>query len=59
MLTPIGCMGVPAIELRQSSEQPSAVRALATIFAAQLAGWIDCASEVDIAARRRQRLRAE
>jgi len=53
MITPIGCMGVLAIELRQNSEQTGAVRALATIFAAQLAGWIDCASEVEIAARRR------
>jgi Helix-turn-helix domain/GAF domain len=53
MITPIGCMGVLAIELHQNSEQTGAVRALATIFAAQLAGWIDCASEVEIAARRR------
>jgi len=53
MITPIGCMGVLAIELRQSGEETGAVRALATIFAAQLAGWIDCASDVEIAARRR------
>ena len=37
LLTPVGCVGVLAIELRHGSEQRESVRALATIFAAQLA----------------------
>jgi transcriptional regulator with XRE-family HTH domain len=37
LLTPLGCGGVLAVELRQGGEQRETVRALATIFAAQLA----------------------
>jgi transcriptional regulator with XRE-family HTH domain len=46
LMTSMGCMGVLAIELQQTREQAGSVRALATIFAAQLAGWIGCAREV-------------
>jgi helix-turn-helix protein/GAF domain-containing protein len=37
LLTPAGCAGVLAIELPHGSEQTNSVRAVATIFAAQLA----------------------
>ena len=37
LMTPAGCAGVLAIELQHGSEQRESVRALATIFAAQLA----------------------
>ena len=37
LLTPAGCAGVLAIELQHGSEQTRSVRAVATIFAAQLA----------------------
>jgi hypothetical protein len=37
LLTPAGCAGVLAIELQHGSEQTKSVRAVATIFAAQLA----------------------
>jgi hypothetical protein len=37
LLTPTGCAGVLAIELSHGSEQATSVRAVATIFAAQLA----------------------
>ena len=37
LMTPTGCVGVLAIELRHGREQRESVRALATIFAAQLA----------------------
>ena len=37
LLTPAGCAGVLAIELQHGSEQTGSVRAVATIFAAQLA----------------------
>jgi len=37
LLTPDGCVGVLAVELRQGGEQKESVRALAAIFAAQLA----------------------
>lgn len=53
LMTSIGCMGVLAIELQQTREQAGSVRALATIFAAQLAGWIGCAREVETADRLR------
>jgi hypothetical protein len=53
LMTPMGCMGVLAIELQQTREQAGSVRALATIFAAQLAGWIGCAREVEAADRLR------
>jgi GAF domain-containing protein len=37
LMTSSGCVGVLAVELRQSGEQRESVRALATILAAQLA----------------------
>jgi hypothetical protein len=37
LLTPAGCAGVLAIELQHGSEQTTSARAVATIFAAQLA----------------------
>jgi hypothetical protein len=37
LLTPAGCAGVLALELQHGSEQARSVRAIATIFAAQLA----------------------
>ena len=40
MLTPAGCAGVLAMELRHGGEQARSVRAVATIFAAQLAQLI-------------------
>jgi hypothetical protein len=40
LLTPAGCAGVLAIELQHGSEQAIPVRAVATIFAAQLAQLI-------------------
>jgi transcriptional regulator with XRE-family HTH domain len=40
MLTPAGCAGVLAIELQHGSEEMRSVRAVATIFAAQLAQLI-------------------
>ena len=40
LLTPAGCAGVLAIELQHGSEQSRSVRAVATIFAAQLAQLI-------------------
>jgi transcriptional regulator with XRE-family HTH domain len=40
LLTPAGCTGVLAIELQHGSEQTRSVRAVATIFAAQLSQLI-------------------
>ncbi len=40
LLTPAGCAGVLAIELQHGNEQSRSVRAVATIFAAQLAQLI-------------------
>jgi hypothetical protein len=37
LMTPAGCSGALAIELRHGSAQKDPVRAVATIFAAQLA----------------------
>jgi GAF domain-containing protein len=37
LMTPAGCVGVFAVELQRGGEQLESVRALATIFAAQLA----------------------
>jgi hypothetical protein len=44
MLTPGGCVGVLALELRHGGEQRDSVRALATIFAAQLAPLVEFAT---------------
>ena len=43
LLTPTGCGGVLAVELRQGGERRESVRALATIFAAQLATFVGSA----------------
>ena len=40
LMTPVGCVGVFAVELQHGGEQRERVRALATIFAAQLATMI-------------------
>jgi hypothetical protein len=37
LMTPAGCAGVLALEMRHGGEQRESVRALATIFAAHLA----------------------
>jgi hypothetical protein len=50
MVTPAGCVGVLAIELQHGREQRESMRALATIFAAQLArvvGASQSAEEAD------------
>ena len=52
LMTPEGCVGVLAIELRHRSEQRESVRALATIFAAQLATLIGAARPAEVADRR-------
>ena len=43
LMTPAGCTGVLAVELRHGGEQRESVRALATIFAAQLATFVGSA----------------
>jgi len=43
LMTPAGCTGVFAVELRHGGEQKESVRALATIFAAQLATFVGSA----------------
>ena len=43
LLTPAGCTGVLAVELRHGAEHRESVRALATIFAAQLATFVGSA----------------
>jgi transcriptional regulator with XRE-family HTH domain len=52
LMTPAGCAGVLAIELKDGSEQRPPVRALATIFAAQLARVVDAARPVEAADRK-------
>jgi transcriptional regulator with XRE-family HTH domain len=44
LMTPAGCTGVLAVELRHGGEQRKSVRALATIFAAQLATFVGSAT---------------
>jgi len=44
LLTPAGCVGALGVELRDGGEQRDDVRAVATIFAAQLATWVGSAS---------------
>ena len=48
LLTPAGCAGVLAIELPHGSELTRSVRAVATIFAAQLAPLIGGAQPADV-----------
>jgi transcriptional regulator with XRE-family HTH domain len=43
LMAPVGCVGVLAIELQHGAEQRESVRAVATIFAAQLATLIEAA----------------
>jgi len=52
LLTRGGCVGVLAIELQHRREQKGSVRALATIFAAQLATLVGAAQPAETADRR-------
>jgi transcriptional regulator with XRE-family HTH domain len=52
LMTPIGCAGVLAIELQHGGEQRESVRALVTIFAAQLARLVGAARPAEAADRR-------
>jgi transcriptional regulator with XRE-family HTH domain len=47
LMTPVGCVGVLAVELQHGSEHKASVRALATIFAAQLATLVGTARLAD------------
>jgi transcriptional regulator with XRE-family HTH domain len=51
LMTPVGCVGVLAIELQHGSEQWESVRALVTIFAAQLARLVGAARPAEAADR--------
>jgi len=51
-MTPAGCVGVLAVELRHGSEQKESVRGLVTIFAAQLARVIGASRLTEAADRR-------
>ena len=52
LMAPAGCVGVLAIELRQGNEQREPIRALATIFAAQVARLVDASRPAEAAHRR-------
>jgi hypothetical protein len=52
LMTPGGCTGVLAIEVQHGREQTGSVRALVTIFAAQLARWIGAERPAEISDRR-------
>lgn len=52
LITPLGCIGVFAVELKGENEQRPAVRALATIVAAQLARLIAAAQPAEAANRK-------
>jgi len=52
LMAPGGCVGVLAIEVQNRSEQIGSVRALVTIFAAQLASWIHAGRPVELSDRR-------
>ncbi len=52
LLTPVGCEGVLAIELQHGREEREPVRALATIFAAQLATLIGAGRPDEASGRR-------
>jgi transcriptional regulator with XRE-family HTH domain len=47
LLTAAGCVGALGVELRDGGEQRDSVRAVAAIFAAQLAAWVGLASLAD------------
>jgi transcriptional regulator with XRE-family HTH domain len=51
LMTPAGCAGVLAIELTHRREERGSVRALATIFAAQLAALIGASRPAEAAGR--------
>ena len=53
LMTPVGCVGVLAVELQHGSEQRGLVRALVTIVAAQLARLAAAVGPADAADRRR------
>jgi hypothetical protein len=53
MMAPGGCVGVLAIEVQNRTEQLGSVRALVTIFAAQLARWIPAVRTAEMPDRRR------
>jgi transcriptional regulator with XRE-family HTH domain len=52
LMTPMGCVGVLALELQHGSEQRESVRALATMFAAQLASLVGTTHLADATDRR-------
>jgi transcriptional regulator with XRE-family HTH domain len=52
LMTPSGCGGVLALEVPNGREQTAAVRALAAIFAAQLARWIRVERQAEVPDRR-------
>jgi len=52
LITPVGCVGVLALELQHGREQSDSVRALATIFASQLGRVIGSIRSDDAADRR-------
>jgi transcriptional regulator with XRE-family HTH domain len=52
LMTPAGCVGVLAIELRGRREEEEWVRALAMIFAAQLAALVGAAHPIEASDRR-------
>ena len=52
LMAPGGCVGVLAIEVQNRSEQIGSVRALVTIFAAQLARWIQVGRPAELSDRR-------
>jgi transcriptional regulator with XRE-family HTH domain len=52
LMAPGGCVGVLAIEVQHRSEQIGSVRALVTIFAAQLARWIQGRRPAELSDRR-------
>jgi hypothetical protein len=52
LMTPAGCVGVLAIELQHASTQRESVRALVTIFAAQLARLVGAARPAEAVDRR-------
>jgi GAF domain-containing protein len=53
LMTPVGCVGVLAVELQSGREQTDSVRALVTIFAAQLARLVVPAPSAEASSRRR------
>jgi transcriptional regulator with XRE-family HTH domain len=52
LMTPRGCGGVLAVEVRNGCERMASVRALVTIFGAQLARWIPAEQTAELSDRR-------